>query len=67
MTKNFETHGGVCLVDNELWYQISCSNEVARWIRTQNKDAWWEGCSVRYRFMFDIDEKIYLMIGMQWS
>jgi hypothetical protein len=62
----FETHGGATLVDGEPWYQISCTNVIARWIRTQDKTQWYEDPGVRYRSMFDVSEQLYLMLGMKW-
>jgi hypothetical protein len=64
---NFETHGGSTLVDGHPWYQISCSAEVARWIRTQEKTQWYEEPTVRYRSLFDVSEQLYLMLGMKWQ
>ena len=60
------------IVDNSTWYTISCSKEVAKWIREtyseSNDDKWYEHKSTRFpRSLFDIHEKIYTILSLKWQ
>lgn len=65
----FTTITGATLVDYEPWYQITCSTDVARWLRTQDPSQQYELSSypLRPRALFDIAEPLYLIMGMKWS
>lgn len=59
-------------VDNSTWYTISCTDEVAKWIREtyadSNNDTWYSHRGLRYRRQrFDIHEKIYTMLSLRWQ
>ena len=53
------------LVDNEPWYTIKCTEEVAKWIRAREKDHWYEHSHPQP--LFEIHESIYLLLGLKWS
>lgn len=65
----FTTITGATLVDDEPWYQITCTADVARWLRTQNPDQWFElqAYPVMARALFDIAEPLYLIMVMKWK
>lgn len=62
-------------VDNSTWYTITCTLEVAKWIREtysdSNDDKWYEHKNINtwgYRqSVFDIHEKIYTMLSLKWE
>lgn len=61
------------LVDGERWYTVKCNNEVAEWIRAQPNYVcqWYERGDYQQWYIlknkFDINEKIYIQIGLKWS
>lgn len=57
------------LVDNEQWYVVQAEPKVARWMRTQNKDLWYDYKVGSYRVLdtFDVHEKLYTMLAMRWA
>jgi len=56
-------------VDNEIWYVVQVEPNVARWMRTQNKDLWYDYKVGSYRVLdtFDVHEKLYTMLAMRWA
>ena len=57
------------LVDGEQWHTVAVSSTVAKWIRSKNNKQWSEH-SVRgsqFRSMFDMNEKLYTMLGVKFS
>lgn len=57
-------------VDGELWYTIRCTDEVAKWVRTQNKDLWYSHIDSQwyvYNNMFDMSEKLYTLLNIRWG
>ncbi len=57
------------LVDGKQWHTVAVASRVAIWVRTMNKSQWHEH-AVRgssFRTVFDMDEKLYTMLGMKFS
>ena len=58
---------GATLVDGEPWYQVTCTADVARWLRTQDPNQQYELSSYPNSALFDIAEPLYLIMGMKWK
>ena len=56
-------------VDNEIWYVVQAEPKVARWMRTQNQDLWYDYKVGSYRVLdtFDVHEKLYTMMALTWA
>jgi len=56
-------------VDSEQWYVVQAEPKVASWVRTQNKDLWYDYKVGSYRVLdtFDVHEKLYTMLAMRWA
>jgi hypothetical protein len=56
-------------VDNEQWYVVQAEPKVALWMRTQNKDLWYDYKVGSYRVLdtFDVHEKLYTMLALRWA
>ena len=63
----FTTITGATLVDDEPWYQITCTADVACWLRTQDPNQQYELSSYPNSALFDIAEPLYLIMGMKWK
>jgi hypothetical protein len=57
------------LVDGEQWHTVAVSSPIATWVRTKKKDQWSEHPvrGSRFRSVFDMNEKLYTMLGMKFS
>lgn len=58
------------IVDGELWYTIRTYNrDVAAWLRSQSKLQRHEygGSEYRYGYIFDVDEKLYILMCLSWA
>lgn len=58
------------LVDGEQWHTVRCAKEVSAWVRTMNEQQWCEHIDQRGyidRNVFDMNERLYTMLGMKWS
>lgn len=55
-------------VDDERWYVIQAEPKVARWVREQSWDLWYEHRIGNFKVLdtFDINEKIYTMLVLKW-
>ena len=57
-------------VDDELWYTVDCSKEVAAWVRTHDRSMWYEhitNINVGSRSSFDVHNHVYTMMNIKWS
>jgi len=57
------------LVDGKKWHTVAVASRVAVWLRTMNKSQWYEHTTrgSSFRTVFDMDEKLYTMLGMKFS
>lgn len=58
------------LVDGKPWYTIECNQDIAEWIRSQNRTNWYEHMDNRHGFKrstFDVSDKLYTMIKVGFS
>lgn len=59
-----------CQVDGLTWYTVSCTGEVAKWIRSQDREIWHEHIDGKWNVIhntFDIHEKLYTLLALKWS
>lgn len=63
-------------VDNEKWYTICVSGDIAAWIRTQAQDHWYEHPyeqPTRYNFhepsseKFDVHYELFVFLKLTWG
>jgi hypothetical protein len=52
-----------------MWYVVQAEPKVARWMRTQNKDLWYDYKVGSHRVLdtFDVHEKLYTMMALTWA
>lgn len=58
------------IVDGERWFELAVrNNEIAEWIRSNNKDLWAQTMALSSpRFgTFDIHEKLYMMLELRYG
>ena len=58
-----------CQVDGDTWYTVSCTGEVAKWIRSQDREIWHEHINGKWNLIhntFDIHEKLYTLLALKW-
>ena len=55
------------IVDGEKWYTVVTGHEAARWIRTQDKELWYEAGDVYASNVFDIHNELLLFIKLKWA
>ena len=58
-----------CQVDGHTWYTVSCTREVAKWIRSQDREIWHEHINsslAAIHNIFDIHEKLYTLLALKW-
>lgn len=62
------------IVDNEQWYTVSCRKEVSVWLRKcfgdQENQQWFQNIDEQWHInmnVFDVNEKIYTLLGLKWS
>lgn len=55
------------IVDNERWFCVKCNDEVAKWLRTQNKNYWYEHNTSKPIPMFDVQDKLYTMLKLTFT
>ena len=56
-------------VDGATWYTVTGQKAVCEWIRTQDKQYWFEHIDDQWHISyntFDIHENIYTMLGMKF-
>lgn len=59
-----------CQVDGLTWYTVSCTREVAKWIRSQDREIWYEHINGKWDVIhntFDIHEKLYTLLALKWA
>ena len=59
-----------CQVDGLTWYTVSCTREVAKWIRSQDREIWHEHIDGKWNVIhntFDIHEKLYTLLALKWQ
>ena len=59
-----------CQVDDDTWYTVSCTGEVAKWIRSQDREIWYEHINGKWDVIhntFDIHEKLYTLLALKWQ
>lgn len=63
-------------VDNEKWYTIHVSSDIATWVRTQSPDHWYQHPYeeiTRYNFhtpqqeKFDVHGELFLLLKLTWG
>ncbi len=57
-------------VDGVKWYTVRCKSEVAKWVRTMHSSQWQEHIDSRgyiNKTVFDMDSKLFTMLGMKFS
>lgn len=54
------------LVDGKLWHTITVNKFAAKWIREQSKDHWYEHQSNNVA-VFDISDKLFLLLKVRWG
>jgi hypothetical protein len=58
-------------VDGATWYTVSCSREVSIWLREQSEELQKHNLSCEkwpmYSNKYDIHEKLYTVLALQWS
>ena len=57
------------VVDTELWYVIQAEPKVARWIREQSRNLWYEHLVGHRRVLdtFNIHEKLHSVLALRWA
>lgn len=58
------------LVDGEQWHTVKCAKEVSAWVRTKNESQWYEHIDQRgymHGNIFDMDARLYTMLGVKFS
>lgn len=58
------------LVDGEQWHTVRCAREVSAWVRSMNETQWYEHIDQRGyldKNIFDMDARLYTMLGMKFS
>jgi len=66
---NFEVMESA-VVDGDTWYKIQVIPRVTEWIKTQDKNRWYEHITAHnYRVLntFDIHETLYTLLILRWS
>ena len=54
------------LVDGEKWYTVITGRQAATWIRTQDRELWYEAEGVFASSVFDIHHELLLFIRLKW-
>ena len=58
------------MVDGEPWHTVQCTVAVSSWVRTMNKKEWYEHIDQHgyiNKNIFDMSERLYLMLAMKFS
>jgi predicted ATP-dependent Lon-type protease len=53
-------------VDGKLWHTITATKPIAKWIRKQSKQHWYQHSTGPIE-MFDISDKIFLLLKVNWG
>jgi ABC-type dipeptide/oligopeptide/nickel transport system ATPase component len=53
-------------VDEDQWYTVNVDPDVAKWVRQQCPEHWYQHPSNRFRPIMDVHEHLYTMIRLRF-